>query len=33
VTSAALPGFWLEADWLWAEPLPDDLECLRLILG
>jgi Uma2 family endonuclease len=21
-TSAVVPGFWLEAEWLWQEPLP-----------
>jgi Uma2 family endonuclease len=31
--SSALAGFWLEADWLWMTPLPDDLECLRTILS
>lgn len=32
VTSAAIPGFWLEASWLWREPLPTELECLERIL-
>jgi len=29
----ALPGFWLEVEWLWRDPLPDPAECLRRILG
>jgi Uma2 family endonuclease len=33
VASRILNGFWVEADWLWADPLPDDLTCLRAILG
>jgi Uma2 family endonuclease len=33
VTSAVVPGFWIETAWLWAEPMPDDMECLRKILG
>jgi Uma2 family endonuclease len=32
ITSTVLQGFWLEADWLWMEELPDDLECLEKIL-
>jgi Uma2 family endonuclease len=31
--SQELPGFWIEAAWLWADPLPDDLECLEKILA
>jgi Uma2 family endonuclease len=31
--SKVLDGFWLDVSWLWADPLPDDLECLRAILG
>lgn len=31
--SQALPGFWLKAEWLFSNPLPDDQECLRAILG
>jgi Uma2 family endonuclease len=23
VTSTVIPGFWIEAAWLWAEPLPN----------
>jgi len=33
ITSTALQGFWIEADWLWADPLPNDLECLQKILN
>jgi hypothetical protein len=33
VTSAVVPGFWVEAAWLWAEPLPKVMQCLRTILG
>jgi Uma2 family endonuclease len=33
VTSDVLTGFWIEADWLWADPLPKRLECLQQILG
>jgi len=29
----ALPGFWLEAGWLWHDPLPDANQCLHQILG
>jgi Uma2 family endonuclease len=31
--SSALPGFWLELAWVWAEPLPDHMACLQTILG
>ncbi len=30
--SEVLPGFWLDVNWLLAEPLPDDYECLQEIL-
>ncbi|MFQ5668395.1 MAG: Uma2 family endonuclease [Candidatus Binatia bacterium] len=33
VASTAIPGFWLEASWLWRQPLPPELECLERILG
>jgi len=29
--SRALPGFWLNVDWLLADPLPDENACLREI--
>lgn len=31
--SAVLPGFWVEVGWLWAEPLPSTVACLRRLLG
>lgn len=31
-TSQVLPGFWIEAEWLWSWPLPRQLACLRKIL-
>ncbi len=31
--SATVPGFWIEASWLWREDLPSTLGCLREILG
>jgi Uma2 family endonuclease len=31
--STAVPGFWIDADWLWADPLPPGPACLRRILG
>jgi len=33
VGSGVVPGFWIEADWLWREPLPSTLVCLRAILS
>ena len=27
--SAVLPGFWLQASWLWQRPLPRMLDVLR----
>jgi Uma2 family endonuclease len=33
VTSTVIPGFWLEASWLWREPLPPELECLERVLA
>ena len=32
VFSEALPGFWLNASWLWATPLPNRFMCLEEIL-
>jgi Uma2 family endonuclease len=32
VASAALPGFWLDASWLWTQPLPNRFTCLEEIL-
>jgi Uma2 family endonuclease len=33
IVSDMLQGFWLDAAWLWSEPLPNKMECLREILG
>ncbi len=33
VTTKALPGFWLETAWLWRQPLPSVLGCMRQILA
>jgi Uma2 family endonuclease len=32
VTSEVLPGFWMNASWLWATPLPSRFTCLQEIL-
>lgn len=31
--SRVVAGFWIEVDWLWQEPLPSTLACLRAILS
>jgi len=31
--SAVIPGFWLQVEWLWQEPLPDTEALLWEILG
>lgn len=28
-SSEVLPGFWLKADWLWQDPPPSVVECLK----
>ncbi|MCX7670989.1 MAG: Uma2 family endonuclease [Anaerolineae bacterium] len=33
IRSAAVPGFWLRAEWLWASPLPNPLRVLGEIAG
>jgi Uma2 family endonuclease len=33
VMSELLPGFWLRAEWLWADPLPAVATCLNEVLG
>lgn len=33
LVSTAVPGFWIEVEWLWRHPLPSALDCLRQILG
>ncbi len=32
VDSSVVTGFWIDADWLWQDPLPSTFACLRLIL-
>jgi Uma2 family endonuclease len=32
VSSEIMPGFWLNASWLWATPLPNRFRCLEEIL-
>jgi Uma2 family endonuclease len=29
VISTVLPGFWIDAAWLWKEPLPNELDRLE----
>ncbi len=31
--SLALEGFWLDPNWLWQDPFPDELETLQRLLG
>src|ERR1700688_1617925 len=31
--SAVFPGFWIDVSWLWQQPLPHTLGCVRQILG
>ena len=33
LSSTALGGFWIDVEWLWEEPLPGGLTCLRQVLG
>jgi hypothetical protein len=33
VESAVIEGFWIQAEWLWTDPLPNVMQCLRDILG
>jgi Uma2 family endonuclease len=33
VSSAVLPGFWIDASWLWATPLPNRFTCLEALLS
>jgi hypothetical protein len=30
---AVVPGFWLDVNWLWQEPLPDPLAALQQIIA
>lgn len=31
--SQAVPGFWLDVGWLFQQPLPSVVECLREVLS
>jgi len=31
--STVFPGFWIDVSWLWQQPLPHTLACVRQILG
>jgi len=33
VASEVLEGFWIQAQWLWSDPLPNRLSCLNEILA
>ncbi len=33
MASQALPGFWLQVDWLWQDPLPSEFQVLEQILA
>jgi Uma2 family endonuclease len=33
VSSSVVEGFWVDASWFWAEPLPDAFTCLETILA
>jgi Uma2 family endonuclease len=33
VESRVVPGFWIEASWLWLDELPSTVDCLRQLLG
>jgi Uma2 family endonuclease len=33
LASTVIPDFWIEVGWLWREPLPSTLACLRQILA
>lgn len=33
LTSRVVPGCWIDIGWLWRDPLPSTLVCLREILG
>jgi Uma2 family endonuclease len=32
LNSTALKGFWIDVRWLWADPMPSVMDCLRQIL-
>ena len=31
--SLVLPGFWLQVEWLWQDPLPSPIQILAEIVG
>jgi Uma2 family endonuclease len=33
LTSRVIPGFWIDVGWLWRDPLPSTLACLREVMG
>ena len=33
VESTVIKGFWIEVEWLWSDPLPNEMQCLRDILS
>lgn len=33
VESQLLPGFWIDAEWLWQDPLPPVADCLKEVVG
>jgi hypothetical protein len=33
LTSRIVPRFWIDVGWLWQEPLPSTLACLREIFA
>ncbi|MBI4566871.1 MAG: Uma2 family endonuclease [Planctomycetes bacterium] len=33
VRCGSIPGFWIDAGWLWRQPLPSEPECLKEIEG
>ncbi|MFO0957571.1 MAG: Uma2 family endonuclease [Isosphaeraceae bacterium] len=33
IAATRLPGFWIDAGWLWSEPLPNPRACLQTILA
>jgi Uma2 family endonuclease len=33
LASSVLQGFWIDVDWLWTEPLPNEMTCLQEILS
>jgi len=33
LASRVVPGFWIDVAWLWQQPLPSTLACLRQILA